>query len=275
MASTTTTNNGPLLLTKEQASLLAALGEGEVAAIIKLASLGLRPTGILEYARAVDGDEVPAPPTPNTAAKPVTIVAWSFLKDRGQYHATYGLSAPRAGELLELLLTDADAAAREIHTIVADALRQRGSPRPVHVTLDGVPSRKKAGGEGAPTGDGGLGLLSQEIASNPGTYGSYRFVPEQTGQPGARAYRVRLGGGLYVFAQSKKLATAAARITRVKGRSDPLVRDFVAFWATGSSAKFGGEIPDKVTFDGRQGPNEPLQSDPTTKAKTTAGPSSE
>ncbi|UOK20168.1 hypothetical protein [Diplodia seriata polymycovirus 1] len=272
MASEQTAAPAPLHLTQEQASSIAELSTAEISAVIKLASLGLRPGGISEYATAIRDGKVPEPPSPNTAAKPITIVAWSFLKDRGQYHATYGLTAPRAGELTELLLTDADAAAREIATIVSDALRQRGSPRPVHVSLDGVPSRTKVGGEGAPTGDGGLRLLSQEIALNPGTYGSYRFTTESTGRPGAMAYRVRLGGGLCALAQSKKLAIAAARITRIKGRTDPLVRDFVAFWAEGSSVKFGTDIPAKIAFDGRLGPNEALPADPTTRATTTSGP---
>jgi len=261
-------NYAPSLLTKEQAEGVSELTPQGVAAIIKLASLGMRPDAIVQYATAILGDERPPLPAPSTSAKPLTILAWSFVKDRGQYGGAYGLTGSEAGALADLLLTDPTSAAKKITEVVTKRLRERKSPRPVHVSLEGLPSQASAGVARPPSSDGGLSALRVEIRSNSGVYGSYHFDARATGRPAGHAYAVRLGGNLHVLAQSKALCVAAARVVRVKGRSDPLVANLVCQWDEVGTPKFGSDISEKVG-DGRLGPNDPIPGDAPKKAKTT------
>lgn len=253
-----------------QAESIAALDEDVVTAIVKLASLGLRSSDISGYASDLAAGKDRGPPSPNTSPRPVKIVAWSFVKDRGQYHGTYGLSAARAGELTELLLSDPDAAATTISTIVSEKLRRNGSQKPVHVSLAAIPRASGKDGTPPPSNDGGLRLIRSEIRANSGVYGSYKFVPQATGKLGAHSFRVSLGAGLYVYAQSKQLAVAAARVCRIKGRKDELVQHLVAQQTGDSSPKFGADISEKISFDGRLGPNDVPPPVPGTRAKTVA-----
>jgi hypothetical protein len=256
------------LITKDQATRLFELDSSDYEVVIKLASLGLKASAVEKYVTEVFNERPPPSIDVSGAPKPVRIVAWSFVKDRGQYNGTYGLSAAEAGDLTELLLSDRDAAIAKITTIVSDKLRRSGSQKPVVVLSDGIPSVNSRGKHTPPSNDGGLRLLSEEIRTNSGVYGSYKFAPEKTGKLGDQAFRVPLGGGLYIFAQSKKLAVAAARVTRVKGRSDPIVVSLVGFSLAGASPKFGTDIPSKILFDGRLGPQDTPPKEPEAKAQT-------
>lgn len=258
------------VLNEAQAEAIASLDNDVVTAIVKMASLGLKSGDISGYAADVFDGKDRAPPSPNTSPRPVRIVAWSFVKDRGQYHGTYGLSAARAGELTELLLSDPDAAAATISTIVSEKLRRNGSHKPVHVSLAAIPRASGKDGTPPPSNDGGLRLIRGEIRSNSGMYGSYKFQPVATGKLGAQSFRVPLGAGLYVYAQSKQLAVAAARVCRIRGRKDELVQHLVAQQTGDSSPRFGADISEKISFDGRLGPNDTPPAVPGTKAKTVA-----
>lgn len=257
------------ILSAEQAAHLAQLTVDDVSLVIKLASLGLKAKEIQQYAAEIAEGGDPEIDLAPGAPRPVVIHAWSFVKDRGQYHSTYGLSSAQAGELLDLLHTDPKDAVKRIQAIVSERLRLRGSSRPVVVDLEGAPSSTSAKGGAPPSGDGGLSLLRQEIKRNSGVYGSYRFTAYPTSRPGGQAFAVGLGGGLYAFGQSKAVAVAAARIARVKGRSDDLVRPYIHFWMEGSSPRAASDIPAKV-WDGRLGPHTEPPAEPATKAKTEA-----
>ncbi|AYP71806.1 PAS-rich protein [Aspergillus spelaeus tetramycovirus 1] len=170
---------------------------------------------------------------------------------------------------MDLLHSDPEQACSRIHGLVSDRLRKRGSSRPVKVDLEGSPSAKSAGNSAPSSGDGGLALLRREVKRNSGVYGSYQFAAGPTKRPGGQAFSVDLGGGLWALGQSKAVAVAAARICRVLGRHEDLVRPYIYYWASGSSPRSAADISEKV-WDGRLGPHEDAPPEPATKAKTEA-----
>lgn len=267
------------MFTKEQAARVAGLEVGDLRAIIKLASLSLAPAATLAYAQDIVAGKEPDINGPSGKVHPITIQLYSFLKDYSQYNGVYGLTAERAGGLLDLCRTDEDAAVKQVTEIVAEALRRRGSPRAVLVTTVGKPVRHDATNGAAPTSDGGLRLLRAEVRSNSGLYGSYKFAAQPTGRAPTQAFSVDLGGSLFVFAQSKDAAVAAARIVRVKGRKDELVIGYTAMVVNGTKPVFAGDVSESI-WDGRLGPSEPPPPPRASKAKTEmpvaseAGPSS-
>jgi len=256
------------ILSEDLCERLKDLSVEDFAALARAGSVGLTPKLLREGIRAVgEGEEVSLPGMGGTP-KPLNIQAWSFVNDRGQYADTYHLSSARAAELKDLLLADPESALREITEVVTVALRKRGSPKPVRVSLGAVP------GTGAGQGDGGPGAgvtsraLKDEIRRNDKLYGMYRFVPEDTGRAGATRFRVDLGGGLYASYQSKVGAVDVARICRVHGRTHALVIDHVSLWLDGRSPLFGSDIPAKITFSGQLKPNEAPPAKPMQKDKT-------
>jgi hypothetical protein len=258
------------IVSQDLASRLADLTVADLRTIVKVASLGYNAEAIHAGLGGVARGEEPELPKGVGAPRPLKIMAWSFVKDRGQYHDTYRLTSAKAGELADLLLRDVDAGREEIRSIVAGALSARGSNKPVEVDVTGVPGATSAQ-TGAPVlGRSAVAALKAEIRTNSGIYGSYRFDAEPTGRVGPSAFRVRLGGGLYATFQSKEGAVAVARICRVKGRRYPLVVDHVALWLEGKTPLYGDDIPSKVEFTGAASPSAPLLADPAGRTKTEA-----
>uniref|UniRef100_A0AB74UMC1 Capsid protein n=1 Tax=Pseudopestalotiopsis camelliae-sinensis polymycovirus 1 TaxID=3367397 RepID=A0AB74UMC1_9VIRU len=256
------------ILSPELCAKLSAITADELGAVIKAASLGLSAQRLHECIHAVNSGESPELPEVSGSPKPVTVQAWSFVKDRGQYADTYQLSSAQAGEIADLLLTDVEKGIAEITAIVTSALRRRGSARPVAVSTAGMPATRGAPPPVPGVGNAGRGALKEEIRSNAATYGLYKFDAEDTGRPGSLRYRVRLGGGLYATHPSKTGAIDVARICRVKGRAYPLIADRIYLWIDGKTPAVGSDIPDRVTFTGILPPLADLPADPTTRAKT-------
>nr|QHG11071.1 PAS-rich protein [Plasmopara viticola lesion associated polymycovirus 2] len=238
------------IVSKENAKKLLILTPGDIEIITKLTSLSIKPVDVPQILQDIaDGksrNDLPMIGIP----KPVVIQAYSFLRDKQQF-GHYNISSVTATELLDLLERDPDAASKGIHDIVQAKLKVDKSPKAVHVTLAGMPGKPGGASNSGPTGDGGASVLADEIASNSSIYGCYKkFDPELTGRSGAQAYAVHLGNDLFVLGQSKKVCIAAARIVRVKGRHDPLIRPYTYYWRLESSPRGCDDIPSSV-FDGK------------------------
>jgi hypothetical protein len=251
---------------------LRELTVSELTALVKASSLGMPPQRIHECIAAVNAGEDPELPGMAGAPHPVTIQAWSFVRDRGQYQDTYGLSSARAGELADLLLSDTEKGVAEITAVVTAALRHKGSARPVVVNTTGLPTKRGGSPPSIGVGKAGRGALKEEILKNPAVFGLYRFAAEDTGRPGPLHFRVRLGGGLYAAHPSKVGAVDAARLCRVHGRSFPPIVDRIYFWPEGKTPVCGVDIPERVVFDGVLGPSEDPPADPVVKPRTEAPP---
>jgi hypothetical protein len=260
------------IISKELASALAELKVDDITAIVRAGAAGLDPASLYAGVRAVArGEDVPLPTT-GGSPRPLTINAWSFVFDHGQYHDTYGLDGAAAGRLKDLLRTDAEAALEEITAVVTKSLRQRGSQRAVRVTKDGMPGGGTTDHTPAAPGRQGGAELKAAIRLSPALYGMYDFVAEDTDRPGPDHFRVPLGGGLYATFSNKRGAIDVARLCRVNGRTHPLCEGRVKFWMEGRPPVAGPDIPERVTFDGRLGPNERPPPNPSAKAKTEVAP---
>jgi len=258
------------ILSDELCEKLKDLSVDDFAALARAGSVGLSPRRLREGIHAVgEGEEVTLSGIGGTP-KPLNIQAWSFVNDRGQYADTYHLTSARAAELKDLLIAKPEDALKEITEVVTVALRKRGSPKPVRVSLGAIPGTGVTQGGGGPGAGVTSRALKDEIRHNDKLYGMYRFTPEDTGRAGATRFRVDIGGGLYASYQSKVGAVDIARICRVHGRTHHLVVDHVSLWIEGKSPVFGSDIPVKLTFTGKLKPNESPPPKPNQKDKTVA-----
>nr|QKK35420.1 capsid protein [Erysiphe necator associated polymycovirus 5] len=230
-------------LTVEDAKRISEVGEPIVRVVIKLAANGLTSERILALARAVAGGEPApfdlAPGQPRT----LKIQAYSCLHDPRQYADLYGMTEAVASELRIQFKVEPEVVCERITQIAVEALRRRGSPRGVVVTMDGTPGSPPTSPSPTTSSSDRLRAFKAEIASNSGVYGSYVFEARPTYRDLTRAFSVDLGWNCFVLAQSKALAIAVARIVRVKSRHDPSVRDFVHYIDPGNNALAGMDIP--------------------------------
>jgi len=239
------------LLGKRRLTTLRALSPSEVDIIVKMCAAGVRPADIpavLAYEPA-DPDAVPAP-TP-TKVGTVVVQAYSFVRDPGQYAATYGLTSARAAELRDLLASDSEKAQEEIRAIVAKRLRDRGSPKVAHVVLGAAPSNPEAKAFGRVADAEALALFAK-AGGYQAQVGAYDFDVEETGRKGRVAFRVRLGAGLAAVGHNRRVALCAARLVRVLGRHDPVLAPYIAQFA-GGEATFGEDVEADIP-DGRGPP---------------------
>lgn len=258
------------VISKELADALSGLSVSDFQALARAGSLGLSPSALRAGVQAIErGDEAPLPPG-GGQPRPLVIQAWSFVKDKGQYHDTYGLSSAKAGELTDLLFSDREKGLAEITSIVTAALRQRGSKRPIRVTAAGLPGASDVEGAAPAAGGSDRLALKDEIRRDPATYGLYQFLAEDTGRSGGERFRVGLGGGLYACHQSKVGAVDVARICRKHGRDFPLIHDHIVFWMEGMNPVRGDAIPSRITYSGVLPPNGEPPADPVARAKTSS-----
>lgn len=259
------------LIPAHLAESITAGGVEMVSCIIRLTSLGQSPQTIVEQAAVKARGGQPTFALPSGAPKPLTINAWSFVRDEQQYAGTYGMTAARATEIRELLRTDSNEAVSQITQIVSAQLRASGSHRAVTVSLSGAP--RAATQQGAPlanASDGGLRALKQRVAANSALCGQYAFTAIETGRGHDEAYRVDLGGALSAVGQSKALAQTAARLIRISGRHDPQLSRY-ARCVVGARFVGPNNIPDSV-WDGRLGPFEqPPPNPPVREGGSTLG----
>jgi len=263
------------VISRELAGKLSDLSVADFQALARAGSLQLGPKALHDGVKALARGEDATLPLGGGQPRPIKILAWSFLKDHGQFHDAYGLTSARAGELTDLLRSDREKAVAEIATIVTAALRKKGSPRPVSVSLEGMPGVPATDHSSRSIAGGTRASFKEEIRRDPAYYGMFSCTVEDTGRSGAQRYRAKLGGGLYATHGSKVGAIDVFRICRKHGRAHELIVDNVAFWLEGREPLFGDSIPSKVIFDGRLSPNADPPSEPVGKSKTVSSPPDE
>lgn len=233
-------------LTVGDAKRIVEDGAEIVKVIVKLASLGLTADAMVAYARSVVNGEGPPSDLGVGAPKPLTIQAYSMLRDPKQYARQYGISDGEAMNWRSLFETDRARCLAEVETHVNNVLADRGSMKVAKVTDKGAPGSVPSGASPTAGTGGRLKAFKAEIASRSGIYGAYTFVATDTKRVETQAFAVDLGWNCHVMAQSKALAVAVARITRVKGRHDPSVEDFIFYIASNGRAVSASDIPSGV-----------------------------
>lgn len=247
-------------MTPDQASRVAQLESNDITSILTMSRASQKAEDILRIAQQIRDGRDPLVPDSvwSTTPKPLHIMAHSFVKDKKQYNATYGLSDEKAAELANLLRIDPGAACKEIESLVSTKIKSKGSGREVKVLLAQAPPQSASSNMTVPDGDGGAKELAAEVAKRPFVYGQYQFEPEPTGLAGQYQFRSHLGDDLFAVGQSKKLVKNAAKICRVNGRFDEVVRPHIWYWTSGSLPLRGNEIPDDV-WDGKQSASAPIK----------------
>lgn len=207
-------------MSADQAGRIAKLKSSDITTIISIMGLSQKAEDVVQIAQQIDTGHAPevAHAVLTSTPKPLQIIAHSFVRDKNQYNATYGLSEGRAAELAHLLRTEPDAAGHKIKKIVSAKLEARNSGRDVEVILPEKATQNSLESPTALVSDGGAKDLAAEISKRPAIYGQYEFKPELTSLAGQYQYGVHLGDDLFAIGQSKKVVVAAARLCRVRGR---------------------------------------------------------
>lgn len=241
----------PRLVSKDNAKAVAELDQSVVDVILRLSSLGVKPTGIIEYCGHVADDESVPVIVPG-GAKPLTIQAYSFLSDKSVCVDKFGMDLAAAAEALEVLKRDPEEGRKIVHKAVSDYQAKRGSPKPIVVTLTGLPSSKGGPKTG---GDGGKAELSELMRRHQALAGAYKFVAEEHGPPGPERFRILLGGNLAVVGQNKACAVKAAALIRILGRRHQTLVKYVRLYVPGKALAPSDKIPSTV-YDGIIAPDE-------------------
>lgn len=243
-----------------------ALRTTDVEMIARVLALGVQPGDVAAALAAYDPN-TEYEPLPVGGAAPVRVIlAYSFVRDPGQYHGTYGQTAEWARECQGLLETDPDAAIERIAAVVNARLRDRGSSAVAEVRL-GQPRGTPNTGPGSQGPDAHYGALQHLMVSYSGQAGAYQFEATDSGDRKTPRYRVDLGGGLMAGAQSKKAAIMAAKLTRVFGRHKPELVPYVGY-AADDGETWGGDIEDDAP-DGRPERARPRERSPRVQSPKT------
>jgi len=243
------------IVSKPIAQEIAALNEGAIKAILRIASCRKNAKEILEICeRVAEGDS-----TIDTRElgqpKPLKIQGWSFINDHQICCGRYGMSVAEAAETKEMCHTNPAEALRTIQNVVARYLAGIGSTRPFIVTLDESISR--VGGKRQPSGnDGGRARLAALARGYSPFVGAYSFSVQDSGKQGPEAFFVDLGDNLAVAGQSKTVALSAARLVRILGRHHAELQQFTRYFVPGYGLQPAGKIHASVG-DGIQAPEDP------------------
>jgi len=221
---------------------ISSVDQGVVEAILRLSSLGLKAPAISDYCQSVSGGDTPVAGLTG-GPKPLVIQAYSFLSDKSICVGKFGMELPDAAAALELIKRDPEEGKRAVQQAVAAHQSRKGSPKPVVVTLEGLPS-----GKGGPktSGDGGKGELSELMRRHQALAGAYKFAARDHGPNGPDKFVVFLGGNLAVVGQNKAVATKAAALVRVLGRKHQVLVKYVRLHVPGRSLLSADKIPDEV-----------------------------
>lgn len=230
-------------LSVEDARSVRDAGENVVKLVVQLSALGLKAPALMEYVSAVADGKEPSASLGVGRPKPVTIQLYSFLRDANQYAGVYGMSEDRANELRNLAEADVESAREEVMQFVAASPRTRASGRAVEVSTTGMPGTKNPGASPLTGAHSITAAYAQEIASNSGVYGAYKFEAFDTKREETQRFAVDLGSNFFVLTHSKKLCVSVARITRVKGRNDPLAIPYVYYVDRAHRCVGNGDIP--------------------------------
>jgi len=246
----------PCLVSKDNAKAVADLSQSVIDVILRLSSLGVKPEGIIDYCTRVADDETPAAVTAG-GAKPLVIQAYSFLSDKTICVDKFGMDLAAAAEALEVLKRDPEEGRKIVQKAVADYQAKRGSPKPITVTLTGLPSSK---GGPKTSGDGGKAELSELMRRHQALAGAYKFTAEEYGPPGPERFRILLGGNLAVVGQNKAVAVKAAALVRILGRRHQTLVKYVRGYSPRKALIPSDKIPATV-YDGVIAPDEARPAD--------------
>jgi len=244
------------LVSKDNAAAIVQLDQSLVDAILRLSSLGLRSAALIDYCEAVASGETPVAGVSN-GAKPLVIQAYSFLSDKSICVGKFGMGLAEAAEAMELIKRDPEAGRAAVQQAVHAYQSRKGSPKPITVTLEGMPSGRGGSRAG---GDGGKAELSELMRRHQALAGAYKFAAKEHGPDGPERFLVRLGGNLAVVGQNKAVALKAASLVRVLGRRHQTLAKYVRLYVPGRSLMSSDKIPDDV-YNGIIAPDEVMPAD--------------
>lgn len=243
----------PKLVSLANAKLVVDLDQEVVNAILRLASMGLNPEGVVDYCQKVADGETPPVASATGGAKPLVIQAYSFLRDQSICVGKYGMDVTDAAKALEVIRKDPEEGKRIVLEAVNAHQVRKASPKPVVVTLDGLPAAR--GGVRTGGGDGGKAELSELMRRNQAIAGQYSFAVLDNGPDGPERFRVELGGNLAVVGQNKNVAHKAASLVRVLGRRHQTLVKYVRLHVPGKPLAPSTKIPEAV-YNGVIAPDE-------------------
>lgn len=255
----------PSLISKNNAQLVVELDQVVIDAILRLSSLGLKPASITDYCQKIVDGEAPSVTAVATGPKPLTIQAYSFLSDTSICVDKYGMSLLDAAEALKVLKRDPEEGKKLVTAAVNAHQLAKNSPKPVRVTLEGLPSSKGGSKAGV---DGGKAELSELMRRNQAIAGQYEFKAVQHGPDGPERFVVKLGGNLAVVGQNKAVAQKAAALVRVLGRRNQVLLKYVRLYVPGKALASSDKITNAV-YSGVIAPDEQPPPDSVGNGSTT------
>lgn len=247
----------PRLISKDNAKAVVELEQSVVDAVLRLSSLGLKPDSIIDYCQKIVDDEVPTVAAITPGPKPLTIQAYSFLSDTSICVDKYGMDLTEAAQALKILRTDPEKGREIVFAAVTAHQMAKNSPKPVSVSLAGLPSSRGGPKSG---GDGGKAELSELMRRNQAVAGQYSFKASEYGPDGPERFMVKLGGNLAVVGQNMAVAQKAAALVRVLGRRHQTLVKYVRLYVPGKPLAPSNKLPDTV-YSGVIAPDEKPPSD--------------
>nr|WEW73486.1 PAS-rich protein [Cladosporium cladosporioides polymycovirus 2] len=242
----------PSLISKDNAQAVVELDQAVIDAVLRLSSLGLKPDGITDYCQKIVDGDIPSVSAVAPGPKALTIQAYSFLSDTSICVDKYGMSLTEAAEALKVLRTNPEEGRALVVAAVNAHQQAKNSPKPVVVTLSGLPSSKGGPKTG---GDGGKSELAELMRRNQAIAGQYKFKAKEYGPDGPERFMVTLGGNIAVVGQNKDVAQKAASLVRVLGRRHQVLVKYVRLYVPGKPLASSSKIPD-AAFNGVIAPDE-------------------
>nr|BED98304.1 MAG: PAS-rich protein [Aspergillus flavus polymycovirus 1] len=207
---------------------LRMLNEGDCQVFTQLVASGISPRLVPEVLRSYDPGRAYSPQSAHGVRPTRNIMAYSFVRDANQYRNTYGQSDEWAGRLRGLLEEDRPTALAMIERVVNAKLAAKGSDAVAKVEYGqgrGSPGSATTGGESDPN----YPDLARKMRQFAAQAGIHRFNAVDAGEPRERRFVCALEGGLITGAQKKATAQMAARLCRVLGRYDPVLKPYIGY----------------------------------------------
>jgi len=257
----------PSLISKDNAQAVVDLDQAVIDAVLRLSSLGLKPDSITDYCQKIVDGEVPSVAAVTPGPKPLTIQAYSFLSDTSICVDKYGMNLTEAAEALKILKSNPEEGKALVVNAVNAHQQAKNSPKPVVVTLAGLPSSRGGPKTG---GDGGKSELAELMRRNQAIAGQYEFKAIEYGPDGPERFMVQLGGNIAVVGQNKAVAQKAASLVRVLGRRHQVLVKYVRLFVPGKPLASSSKIPESA-FNGVIAPDEPFPPNSTGNNGSTTG----
>jgi len=242
----------PSLISRNNAQVVVDLDQAVIDAVLRLSSLGLKPDSITDYCQKIVDGETPSVNAVTPGPKALTIQAYSFLSDTSICVDKYGMGLTEAAEALKVLKSNPEEGRALVVSAVNAHQQAKNSPKPVVVTLAGLPSSKG----GPKTGvDGGKSELAELMRRNQAVAGQYEFKAVEYGPDGPERFMVQLGGNIAAVGQNKAVAQKAASLVRVLGRRHQVLVKYIRLYVPGKPLASSSKIPE-AAFNGVVAPDE-------------------